>query len=327
VRRAALVATAALAAGAALSGEATADEGPEEAPRWAVSDDGHRYRVAFDPASRVAIGVAGAAERGGAGEVAPAPEIDLGLSYRTVSATGSGRERVTWNVEHRVVEGWVQPLAHPAPRVPALDAGLYRISTLRHDASPSLVLPTSPPVGIPFPFDVGFDAEAGRVFVPAYTGALRAGGPAPPVVHVGVVHAAFLLDPWRSGATGQSVELGVGARYDLDVVGAPSLATPAIIHRVAPMTAGSVRFRVESRDGLALADLAGEVVPHWTSERTWAVSAQGGAHLERAFLAIDDQPIAAVLDGGYRYLPATRAAEPTNDFRVSLGLSLHLGLR
>jgi hypothetical protein len=144
---------------------------------------------------------------------------------------------------------------------------------------------------------------------------------------VGVLRAALLLDPWRSGVTGRSVELGVGARYDVDVVGAPALPAPSVIHRVAPMTAGSVRFRVESRDGLALADVSGEVVPAWTSERAWAVSALGGAHLERALVAIDDQPIAAVLDGGYRYLPGTRAAEPTSDFRVSLGLSLHLGLR
>ena len=41
--------------------------------------------------------------------------------------------------------------------IPPIDGSLYAVTMLRHDASPSIVLPTSPPVGIPFPFDIGFD--------------------------------------------------------------------------------------------------------------------------------------------------------------------------
>ncbi len=74
------------------------------------------------------------------------------------------------------------------------------------------------------------------------------------------MHAAMILDPWRSGVLGRSFEIGVGARYDIDTYGAPSLRTPKVLHRVAPMTATSLRFRTQSEDGLWLADCRGEVV-------------------------------------------------------------------
>ena len=229
------------------------------------------------------------------------------MSYRAFRASGLGRDRVSWQIDHRALEGWVQPLGHAAG-LPALDAALYRVDLLRHDASPSLVLPTSPPVGLPFPFDVGLAAEVGRVASPAFTPPARGGGAPVPSLHVGVVKAALLLDPWRSGVPGRSVEIGLGARYDLDVEGAPGLSSPRIIHRVAPMTAGSVRFRVQSLDGLSLADVRGEVFPHWTSEGGWAVLALSAVRLERVLLAVNDQPIAAVLDGGFRRTPATAHA-------------------
>lgn len=303
---------------------AAPDAARAEAPDARFAKDtarARRYRVAFDPASHVSLGVAAAAARGPKGSPAAAPEIDAGVAYRTVRASGAGRERVTWQVEHRIASGWVRPLAGPSPGVPAFDAGLYRATILRHDASPSLVLPTSPPVGIPFPFDVGFDAEAGRVAVSAVSKSSRA-----PVIHVGVARAALLLDPWRSGVPGRIFTFGLGARYDLDVEGGPTLASPRAVHRVAPMTEGSLRFRVESRDGLSVADVRGEVAPHWSSLGAWALLGRAVVRLERTLAAVNDQPIAAVLEGGYRFDPKVSTAPAASDFRVSLGLALHLNL-
>ena len=294
---------------------ARADEAPARFAEDAVS--GHRFRVSFDPASRVTIGVAAAAGRGPKGAPAAGPSILAGLAFRMVRESGAGRERVTWQVEHRVASGWLRPTAG----VPAFDAGLYRASILRHDASPSLVLPTSPPVGIPFPFDVGIDAEAGRVAVSAVSKSA-----AGPVIHVGVVRAALLLDPWRSGVTGRVFTIGVGARYDLDVDGAPAPGMPRVTHRVAPMTEGSLRLRVESRDGLSVVDAGGEVAPEWSSLGAWALAARASVRLERALLAVNDQPISAIFEGGYRLDPATRAAPAASDFRVSLGLAVNLAL-
>jgi hypothetical protein len=317
----------ALALSTALAARpATADPPGGEAPTAAFAADasGHRFRVGFDPASRIWLGLAGALDRGPPGTPDGAFEIDAGLAYRTTSARGEGADRVAWQIDHRILAGWVQP-APRAGALPALDATLYSVSMLRHDASPSLVLPTSPPVGIPFPFDVGVEAETGRVTtLPAL--APPAGAPA---VRIGVARAAILLDPWRSGAPGRSFEIGLGARYDLDVTtaSAASATPPVLIHRIAPMTASSLRFRFQSRDGLSLVDCRGDVVPHYTSEGAWRLLALSSVHLERALVAVADQPIAAVLEGGYRLDPPQRDVAAASDLRVSLGLSVDLELR
>lgn len=304
---------------AAILAAPAAARAADAAPGYAIdAATGHAFAVAFDPARRVEIGAAGAIGRGPSGSIKPAPEIDFGVSYRSTRASGAGRDRVFWQVEHRAATGWIRPLAGPSPRVPAFDAGLYRATILRHDESPSLVLPTSPPVGLPFPFDVGFDAEAGRVAVSAIS---RAG--AAPVIHLGAARAAILLDPWRSGVTGRLFTIGVGARYDVDVLAGEKIAA---VHRVAPMTEGSLRLRVESADGLSEIDARGEIAPHWTSLRSWAVLARASARLSRTLLAVDDQPIAAFVEGAYRYDPAANAAPATSDLRVSVGLALHLNL-
>ena len=51
------------------------------------------------------------------------------------------------------------------------------------------------------------------------------------------------------------------------------------------------------------------------------------AHLERTIVAINDQPIAAVLDGAYRLAPASGDVEAVHDVRLSLGLSFNMELR
>ena len=85
---------------------------------------------------------------------------------------------------------------------------------LRHDASPRIVLPTSPPIGIPFPFDVGFASEAGRVTISDRPASTRGDGL--PAVRVGALRAGMIFDPWRSGKPGRSLEPALGARYDID---------------------------------------------------------------------------------------------------------------
>jgi hypothetical protein len=286
---------------------------------YATSPEGHRYRVRFDPVSNVTVGVASAMERGEKGRPAGALELSAGLGYRSASERGEGKDRVAWTVDHRVLSGWVQPVPR-ASGLPSLDAAAYSVSMLRHDASPSIVLPTSPPVGIPFPFDVGFEGEAGRVTVLPYSAQAMRG--APEVIRVGVVSTSLLLDPWRSGVTGRSFTLGVGAHYEIDAA-----RGAATIHRIAPMTAGSVRFRYEARDGLTHVAVGGDVIPHWSSEGAWRFMARSSLHLERTLIALSDEPMSAVVDGGYRLDPSTPGSPPLSDFRVSLGLALHFCLK
>ncbi len=317
----------ALALAVALSGATRAEPARAQLPpaaaeatptEWSVSPEGHRFRVGFDPGSRVWLGIAGAVERG-AYPLAGAFEVDAGFGYRSRVTQGKGEELVAWQVDHRALAGWVQPIPRADGR-PALDATLYGIYMLRHDASPSVVLPTSPPVALPFPFDIGFESETGRVTTLAYAAPATA-------LRVGVLRGSLFVDPWRSGVPGRSLEIGVGARYDIDMVSPRGVGAPVLIHRIAPMTAGSLRFRYQDRRGIAVVDGRADVIPHFTSEGGWRVMALASMHVERTLIAVDDQPFAAVLEGSYRYDPASAETAAANDLRVSAGFAMHFGLR
>lgn len=308
------------------SGAAGSGQGAD----FAVGDEGRRFRIRFDPATRVRFGVGGAMSVGspsGDAAIGLAPELTAGLGVQTVRSRGGGRDRVVWQIDHRLVAGWVHPVREGARPVPAFDALLYGVTVLRHDESPSLVLPSSPPVGIPFPFDIGFEAEVGRVTASDRFPLSRGSGAQLPQLQLAVLRGALLFDPWRSGDVGRSLEIGIGARYDLDVFGAPTLSHARLVHRVAPMTAASLRWRYRTDDGLFSFDARGDVVPHWTSEGVWRLAALGALRVERIVLAIDDQPLTIVLDGAWRLRPATNDTERTHDVRVTLGVALDLWSR
>jgi len=288
---------------------------------WTTSPEGHRFRVGFDPGSRVWIGVAGSFDRD-AYPLTTALEIDAGFSYRSRVTQGKGEELVAWQVDHRALAGWVQPVPRADGR-PALDATLYGIYMLRHDASPSVVLPTSPPVAFPFPFDIGFESETGHVTTLAYPAAPGA----TTGLRFGVLRGSLFLDPWRSGVAGRSFEIGVGARYDIDTVTAKGSSSPVLIHRIAPMTAGSLRLRYQDKRGISVIDARADVIPHVTSEGGWRVMALAAVHLERTLIALNDQPFAAFFESGYRYDPATAETAAASDLRVSVGLAMNFGLR
>ena len=310
----ALAAAAAAPAARAQTPPAVAEQTPTD---WTTSPEGHRFRVGFDPGSRVWLGVAGALSRD-AYPPAAGLEIDAGLGFRTRVSQGKGEELVSWQLDHRALAGWVQPVPRADGR-PALDATAYGIYMLRHDASPSVVLPTSPPVSFAFPFDIGFEAETGHVTTLAY--------PAPSTgLRFGVLRGALFVDPWRTGLPGRSFEIGIGARYDIDTVSVRGTALP-LIHRIAPMTAGSLHFRYQDRRGIAVVDARADVIPHYTTEGLWRVMALGSVRVERTLIAVNDQPFAAFVDGGYRYDPPRVGAPAANDLRVSAGLKVSFGLR
>jgi hypothetical protein len=296
-------------------------------PDYQLAPSGRRFRGRFDPVSRVWLGGGPALTRDHDRVLSVTPEFNLGLSYRSLFVSGLGHDKVVWQVDHRVLNGWARPFRRDVSGMPSFDATLYRATLLRHDQSPAVVLPFSPPLSVPFPFDIGFETEIGRVQAPSFQPVAPGTGALLPMLRVGVIQAAFLIDPWRTGRTGQSVEVGIGARYDLESYGAPTLAQGRVLHRVAPMTAGSVRFRYQSDDGISLVDCRADVIPHWTSENTWKVMVLSALRYERTLVAINDQPIAAVAEAGYRLQPASLLAEASHDLRVSLGVSFALGIK
>lgn len=298
-----------------------------------VSKEGHRFRVRFDPESRIRLGVATSAARTSEGRVAPTMEISAGIWVRRRYGYAEGPARVEWQFDQRILTGFVAPLVRPFGEMRAFEAALYGAFAHRHDLSPRIVLPSSPPVSVPFPFDVGVEGEIGRVVVPRAQAVGLPDGKAVPFMRIGVARGSAFIDPWRQSGPGRSLEIGIGVRYDIDAFGpragtgnSNSIAQPRLVHRVAPMTATSVRLRFETEDGLFSLDARGEVVPHWTSEGTWKVGALGYARAERTLIAIDDQPVAAFFEGNYRLVPAALELAPLHDVRVSLGFTFGLDL-
>lgn len=304
------------------------EEEEEQKGDYQVAPSGRRFRVRFDPASRVTLSTGIAGMHDGEGSAMAAFEAGFSFSYRRIYRSGAGAGRVSWQIDHQLTSGVVRPFVRPGGTdVPSMDATLYRATLLRHSESPSIVLPVSPPMTIGFPFDVGLDAELGRVTVPVRPVALPGLGEAGPWIHLGVVRTSFTLDPWRPGQPGRALALGVGVRYDVDIYPAPTLQTPRFVHRVAPLTSGSVRFRYQTDDGLLSLDVFGEAAPHWTSEGTWAFLGTGTARLDRTLIAINDRPIGAYAEVAYRYLPEGMGAPEMHDVRATLGIAASLNLK
>lgn len=281
---------------------------------YSTSDSGQRFRVAFDPASRISIGVSGAGNIESKAAVRPAAIGMLGIKYRGVLESGLGMSRVTWRLDNAFVSGWIAPFDRETGAIPRLDATAYSLFAHRHDLQPSMVLPVSPPIAIPFPFDIALSISAGHVKSrPSATGQ---------DLEIGVARAAVLFDPWRSGEAGNSLSIGAAARYDVD-----RRPNHASVHRIAPMTAPTTRLALQSSDGLWEADAQGELTPHWASDGGFRLAAEASLHAERTLFALNDQPFTATLDGSY----AMRAATPDEPVRheviVGLGLAAHLQLR
>lgn len=312
-----------------IPGIARADDPPQGEERDYQVDPatGHPFRVRFNPARRFSIGLGAAIEPLSSAPAKPAFEATIGLSVRSIYTFGQGPGLILWNIEHRILSGFLWPFRRMDAGAPVMDAALYSVSLHRHDEAPSAVLPFTPPVSVPFPFDIGFEAEVGRVFIPSALPESAAGGSLLPMVRIGVMRASAFLDPLRSVTPGRSIEIGVGARYDVDPTAKSAsggLGDVRMVHRIAPMTATSLRLRFQSEDGLNVLDLRGDFIPHWTSEQTWKIMALASGRLERTLLAINDEPIDLVLEGTYRRSPETETTRVVDDVRVSLGLTFNV---
>jgi hypothetical protein len=287
---------------------------------FSVDEKGRRFRVRFDPASEVRLGLM-AGTAGGSEDFAAVAELDLGILYRAFAEFGDKPEdRISWQLDHRFLTGRIRPWSDGLDDLPELDLIAYTGSFLRHSAAPYMVLPTDPPQRFYFPFDVGVECSVGRVRIPSQA-------ESPRILRLGLARASVLLDPWRSGKPGNSLEIGLGVSYDLDLVGQNSLENPAVIHRLAPFTALSVRFRLQDPDGLTTLDLRGDLTPHWASSGSWGIGAETTAHFERVLVAVNDEPVALVLEAGYQRLPPAPGFEGAHELTFLAGLAFGLQLK
>ncbi|MBW1873281.1 MAG: hypothetical protein JRJ19_14520, partial [Deltaproteobacteria bacterium] len=96
-------------------------------------------------------------------------EFELGVGYRSVLEFEENKEKTLWQLDHRAIWGRVQPWRRGAGNVPEMDLVLYSGTYLRHTASPYMVIPTTPPKRMFFPFDIGVVCTTGRIQVPSRT--------------------------------------------------------------------------------------------------------------------------------------------------------------
>jgi hypothetical protein len=277
---------------------------------FSTDEEGRSFRVRFDPASEVRLGLITGASCGSQ-RFEAASALEIGILYRSFAEYGDKEEdRITWQLDHRILAGRIRP-----GDLPELDLAAYYGSFLRHSAAPYMVLPTDPPQRFYFPFDVGVEARVGRVRLDSE------------IIRLGLARAAVLLDPWRSGKAGNSLEIGVGVSYDLDLTGGPAFENPEVVHRVAPFTAVSARWRLQDEDGLTRFDLRGDLTPHWASAGGWQVSAEAVARFERVLVAVNDEPVALVLEAGYERLSPAPGFEGAHELTFLAGLIFGLQLK
>ena len=293
---------------------ALAATGRAGASDFVTDEQGRTFRVRFDPGSELRLGMLGGAHVADEARSTD-PVIVTGLGYRAQPSGGMKHEQVRWQLDHRVLWGQVRPWAGVVEGVPQLDATLYSGVYLRHTDEPFLMLPSNPPRRMFFPFDVGVEAETGRVRVtPSVDGSSER-------VRVGVARAAVLLDPLRSGEPGDSLFLAVGPRYDIDVQGNPTITARTVVHRVAPFTDLSAGWRWQDRDGLTSLSWRGGWFPHWASRGGWQSDAfETSLGVDRVIVAVNDTPVHAVVDAGYFRYPSTDSSTTFEEGRVLAGL-------
>ena len=224
--------------------------------------DGRDFPVCFDPGNRV-FASAGTGGYGGELRVrhrlSPEPGIWWRLEHRALAAVASGER---------------------------LRGVVYQGRYLRHARDGHIVFPLRPTKKIFLPFNVGAEAEVGRLDWRYADDALD----------LGAVRAALLFELTRASHVRRRVAVGVVARWDMRL--GEDISTVRE-HAVAPLSRALLDAYLESRDGLTLAGLRVEAGTAWSSERGWQQSVTAEANVERVLIALNDRPLALFVAGGY----------------------------
>lgn len=269
---------------AALAGVARADE------CTGTAGDGSRFAQCFDPGNRVSV--TGAAN--GAAGFGTAAALRHELTF-------ADDPDLVWKMEHTFADSVYSLKLAGAD---SFEGALYRGRYLRHSRDGHIVIPTGgEPKKVFLPFDVGAVFEIGELDwhadKPAFT--------------VGVVRVAPLIELARSTGYRRIFAIGPSMHWDMEIDRSFELKTE---HTVAPFTDALAMLRLESKDGLYIAELRGEAGTAWHSGIGWKPEARAQAELERILIAIDDRPVA--LTAGARYDSAR------DELSASVGLRIVL---
>ncbi|MEO8843420.1 MAG: hypothetical protein ABI591_02310 [Kofleriaceae bacterium] len=239
-----------------------------------VTSVGDRFATCFDLGNRLSVTTAYGGSSGFGAGIALRHEI-----------TFDDDPDLEWKMEHQLLES-TYTLALDAPD--SFTGTFYAGRYLRHARDGHILLPLGggAPKKIFLPFDIGAIFEIGRLdwrhMDPTFT--------------IGVVRVAPMIDLARSRDYKRIFAIGPAMHWDMEVDRTFNGITQ---QTVAPFTEGLATIRLESNDGLYVAELRAEAGTAWRSDRGWHPEARASAELERILIAIDDRPIALTASVSY----------------------------
>lgn len=249
-------------------------------PCEGTTGSGEKFPTCFDLGNRVFLS-------GGSG--------GFGGGVRLRQALGFDDEPdLTWKLEHRAFEAQHEGLRQTYSGV------LYSGRYLRHARDGHLVLPLGKPRKIFVPFDIGAEAELGRVEKQANNTGLN----------LGVIRIAGLFDFSRSPTFRRRLTLGAIATWDMRIDTRETLIS---VHRIAPFSLVGLNGHLESRNGLTVANIELSGGRTWSNQAGWQWQAKAHLSLERILLALNDRPLSVVLDAKARH-----QEEAEGDLRATL---------
>jgi hypothetical protein len=240
------------------------------------TDAGDRFPTCFDPGNALLLGT-GLQVRGGVA----LPTLQAGILLRT--ERNSRSKGTLWFNTHRILV--TEATLGNARRglSTTLYEGLYR----RHLEEGFILIPTSRPLRVPFPFDVTLAVRAGTLERRVWEG---------PGLTVETGRAALLLDPVRSVSGRLWLGFGPAASHSLR-----RMPDGTLEHEVSPFTSGVLETGYETADGWWTVRASG--MAGWINsfEGDRRFRARADASVERILFALNDQPLWLQLYGTYAY--------------------------
>ena len=231
-----------------------------------ISSSGQRFPICFDPGNRLWV------EAGTNG-------VATGIALRHVIRFDDDPNLI-WKLQHAIGDVAYGGLED------RYAATLYSGRFVRHSRDGHVVLPFGSLRKVFLPFDVGVDAEVGRLD----------GKIGDPTARLEVVRTAALVDLSRSEDFRQRIAIGPVGRWDVELAREPFAITE---HVVAPFSLAAANLHLESSDGITIADVSVEGGTAWHNATGWRAVVRGEASLERTVISINDRPVALVLGARY----------------------------
>ncbi len=266
-------------------------------PCLATDEAGRSFVTCFDPGNRLEVG-AGAA----AGDAGPAEggALSLTAAYRWRGDTRTPAGATAWRRDQVVLASRALLQGGAAQGGSAL---AWRGVFVRRLAEPFILLPGPSPVRLPFPFDLGFSAEAAGV---------RWERAREREAEVRVVRSTLLLDLARHLPGLRRAAFGPDLAYDLWLS-----KDEATVQALVPFTGGALEASFGTDDGHWVAALLARAGGALRVPGGFAGYASAALSLERVVLAVNDRPVSLVLT-----LNGEHGATGRGPSRVEVGLAL-----